>query len=61
MVGEISAGGVSLRSEQKIPENSPVDLALYLGDDAFMLAGTVIHCTQSAGRFSVGIELQFPG
>ena len=57
----ISAGGISLRSEQVIPVDSHVDLELYLaGDDAFTLSGTVVHCTQSVSGFSVGIELLFP-
>ena len=59
---DISEGGISLRSEQKIPEDSHVDLDVYLaGDDGLTLSGTVVHCTQSVDGFSVGIELQFPG
>ncbi len=56
----ISAGGISLRSYQAIPENSPVDVELYMADYAFTLSGTVVHCTQSVSGFRVGIELQFP-
>ena len=58
---EISAGGISLKIEQMIPEGRHVDLELYLaGDDGFTLAGRVVHCTQSVSGFSVGIEILFP-
>ena len=61
-VVEISAGGISLKIEQMIPEGRHVDLDVYLaGDDGLTLSGTVVHCTQSVDGFRLGIGLQFPG
>ncbi len=57
---EASTTGLTCRSRIAIPMDTQVAIELYIGDEVFRLAGTVVHSTGTVGGFKIGIELTFP-
>lgn len=55
----VSTDGVMLKSANRIAYGTAVVLQLAITDEPVILAGRVIHCTQTVGGYKVGIELQF--
>jgi hypothetical protein len=63
-VMQISAEGLTLRSQERIPLRAQLAIELHTteppsGKGLFLVFGTVIHCTQTADAFKVGVQLLF--
>jgi hypothetical protein len=56
-----SQSGVMVMSRAKVPANIPVLLAFTpdIGEE-YLLAGEIVHCTDTIGGYKVGIRLRFP-
>jgi len=58
-VTQVSAEGLTLRSQARIPLRAQVAIELRLGKPPLLVFGQVIHCTQTVGAFKVGVALLF--
>ena len=61
---QISAEGLTLRSQERIPLRAQLAIELHVteppsGEVPFLVFGNVVHCTQMANAFKVGVQLLF--
>ncbi len=61
---QISAEGLTLRSQERIPLRTQMAIELRCAEPAsgeapFLVFGKVIHCTQTDDAFKVGVQLRF--
>ena len=54
-VADLSAGGLSFRSVQEIPEGSELEVAFPFEDTRFVLRGSVVRCLCEGSEYRVGI------
>ena len=58
---QVSEGGLMVRSPKEIPVGTRLSIESYLHDEAVLLSGEVVHCTETVGAFKVGVQLSFDG
>lgn len=56
---QISAGGLTVRSEEDIPEDTPLMLKINFDGNPIPAKGLSRHCTQTLGGYKLGIKLMF--
>lgn len=54
-----SPSGVMIRQYKEIQAHTLVMLSVALDEETLVLAGEVVHSTQTVGGYKVGIELRF--
>ncbi len=54
-----SASGVLIRQRQQTAPGTLVVISIPLDAELLLLAGEVVHCTQTVGGYKIGIELRF--
>lgn len=57
---QVSAEGLSIKSEEHLEVQTPLDLAVNIDGNPMPVRGTVIHCTQTLGGYKLGVRLHFP-
>ncbi|MBI5763421.1 MAG: PilZ domain-containing protein [Planctomycetes bacterium] len=57
---QVSAEGLSIKSEEPLPVETQLELAVNIDGNPMPVRGTVVHCTQTLGGYKLGVRLHFP-
>jgi hypothetical protein len=57
----ISPGGLMVKQREPVTGGTRVLVKIACEDGELVLAGCVVHCTETVGGYKLGVELLFPG
>lgn len=58
-IQNVSDQGLMLRTDDPIPENTPVLMRVELEGESALLCGMIRHCSMTVGGYKLGIRLLF--